>query len=118
MGGYNIQRYQTSITIADSQTVGSTTGASLNGILRGVLLDVPNLDGTVTVTLDILDVDSQVLYTKASIAENQKTAIFQDAATNPLAIPLSGAHTIRVTASGTQTGGNDTIIVTLLVDKG
>lgn len=115
----NIQRVSATVAIADSQTVGSTAIARrLNGILRGVMVNAPQLDGTTTVTVDVLDSSSFVVFTKASIAENAKTPIFIDANNQPLQIPLSGTYTVRVTASGAQSGGNDSVVVDLLIGRG
>lgn len=117
MGKFNVQRFKQTVTILDESASGEITNQNLNGFLRGVGLDVPQLDGTTTVTIDILDADGITVYTKASIAENAKTFIGLDAQNNPLNVPLSGLHTIRITASSTQTSGDKAIPVVLLIER-
>lgn len=118
MSKYAIQRYTVSIDIADGQTVGNSAAVELNGHLNGVLVNAPQLDGAVTLTVAVLDSDGFTVFSQASIAENSKTAIFIDSNNFPLALPLSGNHTIRVTASGAQSGDDDAVTVTLLIDRG
>lgn len=117
MSKFKMQRYSVSIAIADGQTVGTATDVPLNGILKGVLVDAPQLDGAVTLTVAITDVDGFTVFSKASIAENAKTATYLDTNSRPLELPLSGNHTITVTASGAQSGGNDTVGVKLLIER-
>lgn len=117
MSRYAINRSSSTVTIAAGQTVGEKT-AKLYGILKGILLNVPQLVGTTTLTIDIIDEDSFTVYSKASIAENAKTTIFLDAQNNPLHIPVSGEYTIRCTASNAQTGQAADIPVVLLVHRG
>ena len=117
MSKYKIQRYKSTLTIADGQTSASESSVALNGILKGLLVNAPNLDGSVTLTVTITDADSFTVYSKSSISENTKTAIYLDASNNPLEIPLSGNHTITITASGSQSGGNDTVEVILLIER-
>lgn len=115
MSRSRIQRVVASITIADGETVGADATNSLHGVLKGIHANVPQLDGTTTVTVAITDADGFTVFSKAAIAENAKTPIYVDANNQPLSIPVSGNHTITVTASGAQSGGNDTVVVTLLV---
>lgn len=118
---YNIQRYKKSLTIADGQTAISSTAEELNGLLRGILCKVPQLDGTTTITVAVIAVDGSdeyTLFSKASIAENANTPVLVDANNEYIAIPLSGNIKITVTASGAQSGGNDTVGITLLIDRG
>lgn len=120
MGKFNIQRYKKTIAIADGQTVGESTAENLNGILRGFLVKAPQLDGTVTLTVAIISVDGSDEYTlisKASIAENANTPVMVDANNIYMQIPLSGLTKIKVTASGSQSGDNDSVTVTLLIDR-
>lgn len=121
MSKYNIQRFKQTIDIADGQTIGNSVAANLNGILRGVLVDAPDLDGAVTLTVAVLLIDGAEEYTifsQASIAENANTAILVDANNHPLSRPLSGNIQIRVTASGAQADDDDSVAVSLLVDRG
>lgn len=118
MSYYSIGRKRIAVTIAAGETVGEETEIALNGILKGILLNVPALVGTTTLTLDILDEDGFTLYSKASIAEDAKTVIFLDAQNNPLHIPLFGLSTVKCTASNAQTGQAADIPVVLLVHRG
>lgn len=117
MSRYNIQRWSQSITIAADGTTADTT-ASLNGILVGVMADVPALVGTTTLTIAITDAGGYTIFSKASIAEGAKYAQFVDANNHPLRLPLSGNHTITVTASNAQTADDAVIPVVLLIDRG
>ena len=117
MSKFDIQRWSQSITIAADGTTANTT-ASLNGLLVGVLADVPSLVGTTTLTIAITDAGGYTIYSKASIAEGGKFTQFVDANNHPLRLPLSGTHTITVTASNTQTGAEAVIPVVLLIDRG
>lgn len=114
--GYRIQRKTVSVGIADGQTVGTGT-VVLNGRLLGVLTNPPDLTGTTTITVAVEDEDSYTVFSKASIAENAKTATYLDANNHPLRLPVAGSHTVRVTASNSQSGAK-TIPVVLLIDRG
>lgn len=59
-------------------SVDNTTGEvskDLNGALKGAFVIVPNLEGSGTVTLNILDEDNNVYFSKAGIAENTTTVL-------------------------------------------
>lgn len=121
MSKYGVQKFKTTVSIANGQTVGQSTGNALNGVLRGIIVKAPQLDGSVTLTLDIIDEDGSVtMFSRASIAENQNSVILHDAQTAPnaLVVPLSGVYTIQVTASGAQSGDNDSVPIVLLIDRG
>jgi hypothetical protein len=118
MGKYNIQRYTKSVTVADGQTVGTINTDSLNGLIRGIIANVPQLTGTTTITLAITDQDGATVYSKASIAENAKTGAYIDANNYPLQIPVSGVLTFTVTQTNAQSGAASVVPVTLLIDRG
>lgn len=117
MSKYKIRRYAETATIPDTTATVTTPAVEHNGILRGILLDVPQLDGTTTVTFTLKDADGYTIFTQASIAENAKTAIFVDANNEPLQLPLSGNHTMTLLASNTQTTGDKDIPVVLLYER-
>lgn len=119
MSKYNLQRYTKTLTLAyatNATTISASTG-DLNGLLAGVEINAPDLDSTNTYTVTLTDADSFTIFTRATLAENTKTAIFTDANNHPLRLPLSGTHTITVVTSGAQTGDR-TFTVNLLIDRG
>ena len=117
MTKYKIQRYSTTLTIPAEGTSIVSSAIGLNGKLKGILLDVPALVGTTTITITIKDVGSYTIFTKASIAENAKTTTFIDTNNFPLELPLSGNHTITLTATNAQTGASADIGVVLLIER-
>jgi hypothetical protein len=114
---HRIKRVRQSIDIADGQTIGQGTDVTLNGLVRGIMLNVPQLDGVSTVTFDLIDSDNFTVYTKSSISENAKTTVFSDTNNESLVVPVSGDYTLQVTASNTQSGNNDSVTVVLLVEE-
>lgn len=118
MGKYNIQRYTKNVTVADGQTVGTADTAELNGLIVGILANIPQCTGTTTVTLAITDADGFTVYSKATIAENAKTAAFVDANNHPLKLPVAGVLTLTITQTNAQSGADSVHAVTLLIDRG
>lgn len=114
---FRIKRKVFSVAIANGQTIGNSTAQALNGRLVGITSSVPDLDGAVTLTLTVLDAEGVTVFTKAAIAKNAVYSQFIDANNHPLKLPLSGNHTVRATASGVQSGDNDTVPVTLLIEE-
>lgn len=112
---YRIQRYKTTLTIADGGTTITSSAIPFSGILKGVLLDIPSLTSSATTTVEILDADGFTIYSKASIAHNAKSGNLTDAAGNPLHLPLSGNHTVKLTVSGAQTGAKNIPVVLLVL---
>lgn len=124
MSKYNLQRYKTSLVLdfaADDNEI--TASAILNGLLRGVILTVPDLDSSDTTTINIKDADGNVLYTKGTLAESTTHKLYDMVASDastiiPMAVPLAGPSiTIDIVTSGAQTA-NRTFGVILLVDRG
>lgn len=118
MSKYNIQRYTKTITVEDGETVGTALAEDLNGLIVGILIDVPDLTGTTTITLALTDVDGYSLFSKSSIAENQKTVNLVDGNNHPLRIPVSGQLNFTATQTNAQSGSESQIEVVLLVDRG
>lgn len=84
-----------------AQTEGSLT-LSVNGILRGINLKVPQVDGTPTVTITIADAD-KTIFSIASLAENTTHQLRYDTqgvTILPMAIPMAGQYTVTITFSG------------------
>lgn len=92
----------------------ASSSAKLNGLLLQAIITTPAaVDGSATATIDILDSDNNVIYTKAGLTANTTT---KD--TPATAVPLSGTETVRVTFSANQTATDSTTQVVLLVDRG
>lgn len=119
MSRYQIQRYKTTLTLDFSEDDNEIVSGNipLNGILKGIIPTAPDLDGTQTYTITIKDADGNVVYTKASLTENQASPQFVDANNRPLELPLSGNHTITITTSGAQTADRIFTVV-LLINRG
>lgn len=117
MSSFKIRRRKIAVTVADGQTVGSADSPSISGKIRGIVADVPNLTGTTTITLALLDQDGATIYSKASIAESAKTAAYIDANNYPLQIPVCGVVTARVTQTNAQSGADAITNVTLLMEE-
>lgn len=123
MSKYRMQRYAgtASIVVAtDADQI--DVSAALNGVLKGILLNIPNLKASDTLTFSILDSDGFTLYTKAALAESTKHALLDqvgsDASTLlPLNVPLSGTLTLRFTTSEDQDSDTD-IPFALLIERG
>lgn len=117
MAKFQIQRYKTTLTIADGGTTATSSAVELNGLLKGITVVAPALTGSNTLTVAIKDADGTTIYSKASIAESATATAFVDANNHPLQLPLSGNHTITVTSSGTESPAVDVPVV-LLIQRG
>lgn len=120
MGKYNIQKFTVPGTVIAIETDADeilTAAFELNGLLRGILVQAPDLDDTDTFTIKVEDADGYVLFSQATLAESTKHALMVDANNMALAVPLSGSLKVRITASGDQVA-NRTFAVRLLVDRG
>jgi len=102
-----------SLAFATNATTADSGAQSLNGYLLGYAIVVPVLDSTDTVTLNVKDADGNVIYTKATIAQNATTFV---SLTGTNAIPLSGSETFEIVTSGNQTA-NRSFTVTPTVDQ-
>lgn len=83
----------------------------LNGQLLGLIYTIPDLTTDTTWTIEILDMDGAILYTKSDLADDKATTPFYIAMdlTDPLElIYLTGNHQMRVTYVTSQTA---TIVV-------
>jgi flagellar hook assembly protein FlgD len=119
MSKFNIQRYKETLVLAfatDNNSIESSA-VQLNGLLSGVVVQVPDLESTNTATINIKDASGNVVYTKASLAESSTTQAYVDGNNHPLRIPLSGNYTIELVTSGNQTA-NRTFTVDLLINRG
>lgn len=83
-----------------------TKNININGQLLGYIYTCPNLTTDTTFTIEYLDLDGAVLYSKADLADNQPTTplyIAMDLTDPTELIYLSGAHQMRITYSTSQT---------------
>lgn len=88
----------------------------VNGLLRSAIVKAPaSVDGSATLTLNILDVDSNIIYTKASIAANT-TSI--NLLTQDLSVPIVGTYQVQIVFSANQTATDTSTGVVLIVDRG
>lgn len=102
---YKIQRYVTTVTLPlnDDTHDAPVLTKDLNGVLRGITVNAPDLTGT-SLTLSILGMRGEVLFSKDLIVENALSHIWQDSNNVPLAIALalqSGVSPVRIKSVGT-----------------
>lgn len=115
---FRIQRKPFTLVILNGQTaITSAAKLNLNGLLRGVIVNAPDLTSTHTYTIVIKDADGQTIFSQAGLTENVITSFFVDGNNYPLMVPLNGGEKITITASGTE-GADRTFVTTLLVDTG
>lgn len=111
------------LTISDTVTVtnGTTNGSKtvyLNGLVRAIYVNAPDLTGTNTYTFAILGPNTgQSLFSKASLTENTQSNIVADANNYPLQVPVDGNCVIKITSSGTE-GADRAFSFSLLIDRG
>jgi hypothetical protein len=117
---YTIQRFTVPGTVIDQSEDADeivTDEFQLNGLLKGLLITSPDLDDTDTFTISLKDADGYTIFTRGTLAEGTVFNIYTDTNDHPLEIPLSGSHTITITASGDQ-AADRTFVVKLLVQRG
>jgi hypothetical protein len=112
---YGRPQFQMPLTHGASATT-VTQAASINGLLTQIKVKAPAaVDGAATLTVNILDSDSDVVYTKASIAANATSITLL---TSDLRVPLSGTQSVQIVFSAAQTATDTLTVVTLVVDRG
>lgn len=119
MSKHQIQRYKTAPVLAFATDPNSieTAAIPLNGLLKGIIFTVPTLGGGATATVNVKDVDGNVIYTKAGVSSASTHKAFVDTNNQPLELPLSGNHTIEIVTSADQ-AANRTFGVVLLIQRG
>ena len=113
-----VSREGITVTIADSGTTAEET-RTLNGLLTRLIVEVPALTGTTTVTVNVLDEDDNVYYTEAAVAEGATTVfnLRTSGGSNISEVqPLCGMVTFEVIATNSQTGAKE-IVLTPYVEK-
>lgn len=120
MNRYPIKQVDITATILSGGTAGSSADipADLNGLIRAIYINAPDLTSTNTYTITIAGPKTgQTLYSKASLTKNAKTNILVDANNYPLQIPFATSGVITVTSSGAE-GADRAFGITLLVERG
>lgn len=109
MQNYSIRRHTIAVTVPinndteDAPVLGAGGGSDeLNGVLKGITLNAPNLTGS-SYILTVLGQRGETLFTKSSIVKNVLTYIGVDANNHPLSIPLAlkGVSPLRIKSTGT-----------------
>lgn len=94
----------------------SAATINLNGLLMlHKLKSTAAGDGTPTITLNIYDADGDKVYSKAAIPVNATTVTDL---TGDSQVPLSGNHQIEALFSAGQTATDQTVTITLLIQRG
>jgi hypothetical protein len=115
---YNIQKYTKTLTLlyqSDDNLIEDALHY-FNGIVRGIVLVVPNLEGSDTASISLIDDAGVVVYTKTGLAESTTHQLYTYDANNVLQFPLSGNYKISIGTSGAQTA-NRAFTVALLVER-
>ncbi|HEX4775084.1 MAG TPA: hypothetical protein VH234_06225 [Candidatus Saccharimonadales bacterium] len=117
MSKFQIQRYQVAIAVAHGAVASfKVQNVPLNGILLGHKLKSSAAgDGTPTITLNLKDADGDAVYSKASLATNTTTITDLTA---DQAVALASNFTIEALFSANQTVTDQTVTVTLLIQRG
>jgi hypothetical protein len=112
---FRIQRPKFSLALAHGASATTkTASATINGILREVIIKTPaSVDNTATMTLNIIDSDNFVVYTKSGVAANTNSI---NLLTNDQRVPLAGTQTIQIVFSAAQDTTDTTTMVVLLVE--
>lgn len=119
---------QIDVPVTITAGAGATTGTGylpvgLRGMLGAVRVEVPQMDGTTTVTITIHDEDDVAMFTKASVAENATTVLLPSDSSAPDwgtgdRIPIHSGPSpwyAKIVASGAQTSADMTTGVRLYV---
>jgi len=116
LGRYGIRRPKYSIALTHGAGANTATATDTQyGILREVIIKTPTtVDGSATVTVNILDSDGFTIYTKSGVAANT-TSI--NLLTNDQRVPISGSYTVQVVFSANQTATDTTTVVVLLIES-
>jgi len=107
---YNrIKKYAVPVTIASSGTTKTSGVVPINGLLRGIVVDAPDLDDSDTYTVTLIDEEGATIQTFATLAENSVVAKYIDANNNYFNQPLHNPQ-VTITASGAQAAARDFVI--------
>lgn len=114
---FRVQKSVTAVPVVHAaQAIFSVANVPLNGVLwENKVKSSAATDGAATMTLNVIDADGDTVYTKAAIAGNTTTVTNLTA---DLRVPLNGLYTIQIVFSANQTVTDQTVTVTLLIDRG
>ena len=101
-GYFPVWQKKVIITVLNGASTGSTD-ININGKIEQLIISVPDLEGTGTATLDILDEDSKSWYTSPAESENADYLINST-------ILLAGTTTLKITTDVAQTADKNIII--------
>jgi len=105
-------KLKVTIDVSANATTATSDSFPMNGILKGIAIVAPDLDGTNTYTVTLKDADDSItVFERASLTENTTTAIFLDSNNRPLELPLHGNMTVTITSSGTETADREFTII-------
>jgi hypothetical protein len=119
MGKFRIQKLSTSVAVAHGATAifNSASTYAANGILYAVKSKIASSsDASATYTVSIVDSDGDVVYSKAGISGTAGTVVTQLTGDQRAAL-ADDTFTIRITFSANQTVTDNTVTVTLLIDR-
>jgi hypothetical protein len=91
------------LTMPDGDANAVTDTINLNGTIRQITVTVNDNTGNATMTAEVIDEDSAVLWTEAAIAEAAVTVFQYNTRSStdlPMALLATGTLTIQVTPSG------------------
>jgi hypothetical protein len=120
MSKYRIQRLNTTVAVAHGAVAifNSAATYAANGVLYAVKSKIAsNTDASATYTVAIVDADGDVVYSKAGISGTAGT-VYTQLTGDQRAGLADGTFTIRITFSANQTATDNTVTVSLMIDRG
>lgn len=119
MSRFRAQRHDSTIAVAHGATAifNSANTVQANGILFAIKSKLTNLaDASATYTVSLVDKDGDVVYSKAGLSGAAGTIYTQ--LTGDQRVLLGDNYTVRITFSANQTVTDNTVTVSLLIDRG
>lgn len=120
MAKFRIQKLITAVAVAHAAQAifNSASTYAANGVLFAIKSKIAsNSDGAATYTVSLVDSDGDVVYSKSGISGSVGT-VFTQLTGDQRAALADGTYTVRITFSANQTTTDNTVTVTLLVDRG
>lgn len=119
MSKFRIQRLDTTVAVAHAAQAifNSAATYAANGVLYAVKSKLAALaDGGATYTVSLVDKDGDVVFSKAGISGAAGTVYTQLTGDQRVAL-ADGTLTVRITFSANQTVTDNTVTVSLLIDR-